>query len=82
MNVDPRGDKETQPSTTETTAGFALALDIGIRLALSVVIGLGLGVLADGWLHTGPVLTLAGMFIGIGAAMYSIWDVAQQGRRR
>jgi len=82
MNVDPSRDGGRETGTTKPTAGLALALDIGIRLALSVVIGLGLGVLADGWLHTGPVLTLLGMLIGIAAAMYTIWDVAQQGRRR
>ena len=82
MKVDPNADGGRETSETERTAGFALAFDIGIRLALSVVIGLGLGVLVDGWLHTGPVLTLLGMLLGIAAAMYTIWDVAQQGRRR
>ena len=82
MNADPNPDGGRETSSTEPTAGFALAFDIGIRLVLSVVIGLGLGVLVDGWLHTGPVFTLVGMLLGIAAAMYTIWDVAQQGRRR
>lgn len=84
MSADPggAGGRGRDPRPTEPTAGVGLALDIGIRLALSVVIGLGAGVLADGWLHTGPALTLAGMLLGIAAAMYTIWDVAQQGRRR
>lgn len=82
MNADPDADGERESKSAEQAPGFALAFEIGIRLALSVVIGLGLGVLADGWLHTGPVLTLLGMLLGIAAAMYTIWDVAQQGRRR
>lgn len=82
MNADPNADGGGETNSTEPTDGFALAFDIGIRLVLSIVIGLGAGVLADGWLHSGPVLTLLGMLLGIAAAMYTIWDVAQQGRRR
>jgi F0F1-type ATP synthase assembly protein I len=82
MKADPNADGGRETNSTESTAGFALVFEIGIRLALSVVIGLGLGVLADGWLHTGPGLTLVGMLLGIAAAMYTIWDVAQKGRRR
>ena len=43
---------------------------------------LGGGLLVDSWLHTSPIFTLIGMVLGIGAAMYTIWDVAKQSMRR
>jgi ATP synthase protein I len=64
------------------TPGVGLAFDLGIRLAVSVILGLGAGLLIDGWLHSSPLFTLVGMLLGIGAAMYSIWDVARQSLRR
>jgi len=54
-----------------------MVFDLGIRLGLSVVIGIVAGVLLDGWTHTAPLFTLIGVAVGIGAAMYSIWDVAR-----
>jgi ATP synthase protein I len=62
--------------------GVGLAFDLGLRLAISVIVGLGAGLLADGWLRTSPLFTLIGMLVGIGAAMYTIWDVAREGLRR
>ena len=61
---------------------WGLGLDLGIRLGLSVALGLGGGLLVDNWLHTSPVATLIGMVLGIGAAMVTIWKVAQAAMRR
>ena len=52
-----------------------------MRLGLSVIIGIGAGVLVDNWLGTSPAFTLVGVAVGIGAAMYTIWDVARQHMR-
>ena len=60
---------------------WGLVMDLGIRLGLSVVIGIGAGVLLDNWLHTSPLFTLIGVVVGVGAAMYSIWDVARRGMK-
>ena len=43
-----------------------------------MVLGLGGGLLLDSWLQTSPIFTLIGMVLGIGAAMYTIWDVARE----
>jgi ATP synthase protein I len=51
-------------------------------LGISVILGVGGGLLLDNWLHTSPIFTLIGMVLGIGAAMYTIWDVAKQSMRR
>jgi F0F1-type ATP synthase assembly protein I len=57
-------------------------IDLGFRLGLSVVIGVGAGVLLDNWLGTKPIFTLLGVVVGIGAAMYSIWEVARDAMGR
>ncbi|MGZ6214149.1 MAG: AtpZ/AtpI family protein [Candidatus Limnocylindria bacterium] len=59
-----------------------MAFDLGLRLGISVIVGVGGGLLVDSWLHTSPIFTLIGMVLGIGAAMYTIWDVAKQSMRR
>jgi len=58
-----------------------MVLDLGMRLGLSVVIGIVGGVLLDGWARTSPLFTLLGVVVGVGAAMYSIWDVARDAMR-
>jgi len=69
------------PKPSAQPANWGLAFDLGLRLGVSVIVGLGLGVLADNWLHTSPIFILVGMVLGIGAAMYTIWDVARAGMR-
>lgn len=75
MGPDKGGDN--RPS-----ANWGVAFDLGLRLGISVILGVGGGLLLDGWLHTSPIFTLVGMVLGIGAAMYTIWDVARQSMRR
>ena len=76
----------TEPRQPRGSAGggqpWGLALDLGMRLGLSVIIGIGAGVLVDNWLRTSPIFTLVGVAVGIGAAMYTIWDVARDYRKR
>jgi Uncharacterized protein conserved in bacteria len=61
---------------------WGVAFDLGLRLGISVILGVGGGLLLDSWLHTSPIVTLVGMVLGIGAAMYTIWDVAKQSMGR
>jgi len=64
------------------SARWGVVLDLGLRLGISVLLGVGGGLLLDGWLRTSPAFTLIGMVLGIGAAMYTIWDVARQSMGR
>jgi ATP synthase protein I len=73
---EPDGGSERPP------ANWALVWDLGLRLGVSVILGVVLGVLVDGWLHTSPIFTLIGTALGVGAAMYSIWDVANETMRK
>jgi ATP synthase protein I len=61
---------------------WGIAFDLGLRLGISVILGLGGGLLLDNWLKTTPIFILTGMVLGIGAAMYTIWDVARDAMRR
>ena len=73
---------EGKPPGEPRPANWGIAFDLGLRLGISVILGLGGGLLLDSWLHTSPIFTLIGMVLGIGAAMYTIWDVARDAMRR
>ena len=77
----PNGPEE-RPDEVPPAQNWGLVLDLGMRLGLSVVIGIGGGVLLDNWARTSPLFTLIGVVVGVGAAMYSIWDVARDGMKR
>ncbi|MEO6294838.1 MAG: AtpZ/AtpI family protein [Candidatus Limnocylindria bacterium] len=82
MEPDGGADREQHnPPGKTRPANWGIAFDLGIRLGLSVIVGLGGGLLLDNWLHTSPIFTLIGMVLGIGAAMYTIWDVARDTMR-
>ena len=72
-----RQPKDPERRPAQRPANWGMVLDLGMRLGLSVVIGVVGGVLLDSWLGTAPLLTLLGVAVGIGAAMYSIWEVAR-----
>jgi ATP synthase protein I len=71
-----------KPVREPRAADWGIAFDLGVRLGISVLLGVGGGLLLDSWLHTSPIFTLIGVVLGIGAAMYTIWDVARKGMRR
>jgi F0F1-type ATP synthase assembly protein I len=77
MSTRQPNDPDKRPAHVPTPPNWGVALDLGLRLGLSVVIGVVGGVLVDNWLDTSPIFTLVGVAVGIGAAMYSIWDVAR-----
>ena len=61
---------------------WGLALELGIRMGVSIVVGLVPGILLDNWLGTSPAFTLAGIVLGMGAAFYTVWEVARRAMRR
>ena len=84
--MDPDGNTERdgrdEPASRKQTAKMGIAFDLGIRLGVSVILGLGGGLLLDSWLRTSPIFTLIGMVLGVGAAMYTIWDVSRDAMRK
>src|SRR5688500_8365568 len=70
-NSGPKPEKPEKPEKDELDIGsFA---GVGLQFAVSSVLFLFLGQWADRNLGTAPVLLLAGVFIGGGAAFYSMY---------
>jgi ATP synthase protein I len=85
MDADNGDDRDTshgRRGPAPRQPNYGIAFELGFRLGISVVLGLGGGLLLDAWLRTSPIFTLIGMVLGIGAAMYTIWDVAHDEMRR
>ena len=83
MDPDGGGDRDAQQEpAAKAPPNWGIAFDLGLRLGISVILGLGGGLLLDSWLKTSPIFTLIGMVLGIGAAMYTIWDVAHDSMRK
>jgi len=63
-------------------SGFATALSqlsqIGVSIIACVAVGIFLGWLLDNWLGTSPWLMLVCIFLGIIAAIKSIFDFAKK----
>jgi ATP synthase protein I len=49
---------------------------LGLEMALSVVIGMGIGYYLDGWLGTGPWLTIVWIGLGFAAGVRSLYRAA------
>ena len=82
MDPEDGGERDQpKPGPRTPAPNWGIAFDLGIRLGISIILGLGAGLLLDGWLRTSPIFTLVGMVLGIGAAMYTIWDVARDNMR-
>lgn len=67
--------KDKPPQNVE----IARALSLGLTWALSTALFLYLGSLADRWLGTDPVLTIAGTFIGAAAGFYYLYSQLMAG---
>lgn len=79
MTLRRRDGNQNPPSSR---LGWGIALDLGMRLGIAVVLGLVPGILLDNWLGTQPIFTLAGVVLGMGAAFFTIWDVARRSMRK
>lgn len=71
------------PSTDEQrrqlgAAGTAVGL--GCSIVTSIILFIGGGVLLDNWVNTAPLFTLIGVVLGLAAAGYELYELAQIGR--
>jgi len=71
------------PSTDEQrrqlgAAGTAVGL--GCSIVTSIILFIGGGVLLDNWVNTAPLFTLIGVVLGLAAAGYQLYELAQIGR--
>jgi ATP synthase protein I len=57
----------------EAGKGLGLALRIGVDLVAAVAVGTGLGYAIDRWLGSAPWVMIAGLFLGTGAGIMSVY---------
>ncbi len=65
-------EKRTQPSPKKGLSGADFA-GVGIQFAFAILAFLFAGQWLDKWFGTNGLLTIAGVFIGAGAAFYSMY---------
>jgi hypothetical protein len=69
--------KKKEPFIGQLPAAIQLT-GLGWYLAVCIAGGIVGGALADSWLDTKPVLTLAGLFLGLGLAFYGGYKLLMQ----
>ncbi len=72
MRDDQSNDPKSSPPTKDDLSVSSFA-GVGLQFAISIVLFLFLGQWADRVLGTSPVFLLTGVFIGGGAAFYSMY---------
>jgi Putative F0F1-ATPase subunit Ca2+/Mg2+ transporter len=53
-------------------------ISLGVTMAILVGGGLGLGLLVDDWLHSSPIATFVGLFLGVAFAGLALWERARR----
>ena len=56
------------------------AVGLGCSIVTSIILFIGGGVLLDNWVNTAPLFTLIGVVLGLAAAGYELYELAQIGR--
>ncbi|MCX6545590.1 MAG: AtpZ/AtpI family protein [Acidobacteria bacterium] len=51
---------------------------VGLSFVLALVMGFWIGNRLDAWLHTGPVLTILGFFLGLAAGVLNVFRTVSQ----
>lgn len=69
-------DKNGKPPLT-AARGIGVAMALSIQLVASVIAGVLLGQWLDGLVHTRPLFTVLGVFVGIGAGLYGVYRLAK-----
>ena len=77
--VDEKGLRKTSPRGGLSGADFA---GVGLQFAVAIVIFLFVGQWADEKLGTSGLFTIAGVFIGAGAAFYLMYRKISAAQRR
>ena len=73
MSGDRREEHEGGRAGRRATVSGAQFAGLGVQFAATLLAGLFLGSFLDKRLGTGPVLTMAGMFLGAAGAFYSMY---------
>jgi len=74
MNDMPHNKKEQRKKLLQALSFFS---QIAVTMAACVLIGVGMGKLLDDLFGTGPTLLLIFSFLGVGAAIKSLFDMGK-----
>ena len=69
-------EKKNEKKDNSVLRAFSLISQLGLTTAGCVIVGLLFGRFLDRWLGTAPLFTLILVFIGAGAALKIIYDLA------
>ena len=69
--------KKNKKKDNSVARAFVLVSQLGLSMAGCVVVGLFIGIYLDRWLGTSPWMMVVFLFIGAGAAVKLIYDLAK-----
>jgi hypothetical protein len=69
------------PEQRNQLSAVGAASGLGCSIVATMLVFIGGGILLDQFLDTAPLLTLVGVALGLGAAAYQLWELAQIGSR-
>ena len=75
MTPNPLGTQESQ----RDWQAVGIASGLGCSVVVSLLLCVGGGILLDRWLGTAPILLFVGLVLGLGAAAYSLYELAVLG---
>ncbi len=75
MTPNPLGTQESQ----RDWQAVGIASGLGCSVVVSRLLCVGGGILLDRWLGTSPILLFVGLVLGLGAAGYSLYELAMIG---
>jgi ATP synthase protein I len=65
-------DRQTK-NTGEALRSAGALSTVGLSFVLALLIGFWIGSTLDGWLHTGPLLTILFFFLGVAAGIVNVF---------
>ncbi|MBA2755454.1 MAG: AtpZ/AtpI family protein [Chloroflexia bacterium] len=71
---------EITPEQRDQLSAVGAASGLGCAIVVTMIVLIGGGVALDQAIGTSPLFTLAGVVLGLVAAGYQLWELAQVGR--
>ena len=71
---------EITPEQRDQLSAVGAASGLGCSIVVTMIALIGGGVVLDRVADTNPLFTLSGVFLGLAAAGYQLWELAQVGR--
>ena len=72
-------DDHPTPERRAQLGSVGLATGLGCSIVVTLIVTIGGGVLIDRWRGTEPIFTFVGLALGLVAAGYELWQLANVG---